>query len=108
MYFDRGTGKREGWLYVYLGSEIEEAAVLLRDEHREIEMAARKCVAELLANGHISHDDDRVRREKVNIENHGKEAEACKVFAHQFRRNPDREFSLSIGDVVYFGLADDS
>jgi hypothetical protein len=68
-------------------------------------MAARERLAALLRDASVGHDDKRVREDKTEIEHAGVQREHCAVFVQEFGRTPDREFHLSLGDVVYFGLA---
>ena len=105
MYFDQGnSNRREQWLHAYKGSELLPAAKKLRKEFQAKEREARERVAKLISDMNIGREDGRIRQAKVDIEHYGREHEACAVLSHEFAWNPDKEFSLSLGDVVYFGL----
>ena len=68
------------------------------------EQNARNQVAELLKDPSIHHNDKAVKDLKDEIAFCGPEREKCLVFKHEFKRNPDREYHLTLGDVVFFGI----
>ena len=41
---------------------------------------------------------------KKDIGHYGDEKEKCVVWVHEFKRNPEKEFVLALGDVSYFEL----
>ena len=61
-------------------------------------------LAALLSDPDVSQSDSRIILLRALIEDFGKQYEACKVYCKEFQRNPSREFTLALGDVVYFGL----
>lgn len=101
---DRGT-KREGWVYPYKGSDLLPFARRKLAEHRDAERAAREYVSEKIRDA--GNNDDGIEKARRDIAVHGNTREQCQVFAHEFERNPDREFTLSLGDVVFFGIVVD-
>lgn len=105
-YFENSHShtNREDWKFTYKGYEIREAADRLRLEFRAKELSARGELSVLLSDPKISQDDPVIERLRREITSYGRDAEACAVFQHEFKRMPDREFHLSLGDVVYFGL----
>ena len=107
MHYEFQNVNRETWKYTYTGAELMLAAIDMRCDYREKELAARKKVIDLLADARVPHNDPVVAEARRDIEANGKQYEACKIFAHEFERNKDREYQLALGDVVYFGLVDD-
>lgn len=104
MYFENSSPSREGWKFSYKGHELAESAKKLLLKFRKEELAHRTELANLLNNKMIAGNDERVGRARKSIELNGKEAEACSVWVFEFSRNPEREYNLSLGDVVYFGF----
>jgi hypothetical protein len=106
MYWehDRGTTNRSGWKYSYKGSEVLAHAEALLAEYQEAETAARQAVADLMTDADVSVSDKRVEDAKREVERVARIHEECKVYVHEFRRNPDRDFNLALGDVVFFNF----
>lgn len=104
MYFEHSNTSRDSWKYIYKGSELVTSAENLWKEFRSQEMAARKEMSSHLSNPSISTEDECIRDCKKRIEFNAKQAEACGVFQTEFARCPDREYHLSLGDVVFFKL----
>lgn len=104
MFYDFSSTSREGWKYTYKGKELANLAKYKRDLFHDKEMSARDRLAKLLKDPKVSQDDRRIEDLKRDIEHNGKQYEACKVFYHEFSRAQDKDFYLSLGDVVYFGL----
>ena len=104
MYFDNSVTGRETWKYSYTGEELWAPAADCLKKFTDGEREARNSLADLLRDPNVSQDDQRIKDLRVAIEFNGRQREACKVFAREFNRTPEREFHLSLGDVVYFGL----
>lgn len=104
MYHEFRDTNRTGWKYGYKGSELIEVAKNRQAFYRKKELTARDKMAELLTDRTISPSDDRMKQLEQDIQSFGSTAEQCDVFVHEFGRNPDREFQLSLGDVVFFAL----
>ena len=104
-YFEHTITNRAGWKYTHTGSDLAVEAQRLHDEAFKKEMAARKEIARLMENPTIGHDSEEVRKAKKQVEQWGKQREECAVFVYEFAKNPEREFQLALGDVVFFGLA---
>ena len=68
------------------------------------ESAARQIVTSLVSDPTVDRNDPRVSQATQDINTYGNLAEQDRVFVLQFGREPDREYQLSLGDVVYFGL----
>ena len=105
MYNDFRQPTREGWKYPYKGGDLLETAKQKHAEYLAAEKEARSVVANLIGDIQVSHDSKDMRDAKTAIEHNGNLREQCAVFIHEFERNPEREFNLSLGDVVFFNLA---
>jgi hypothetical protein len=105
MYTEFSLTSRSKWKYTYKGSELAPLAMKVHSEFSKKEMNARRDLAILLGDPNIGHEDKRIRELKSEIENNGVQREQCAVFAHEFQREPDKTYLLSLGDVVFFGLA---
>jgi hypothetical protein len=104
MYNDfRSTG-RESWKYSHKGSELISLAKRKRDEFYEKEMSARRDLAALLKDPKVGPSDKRLSDLKTEIEFSGNQREQCEVFVFEFEINKDKEYLLSLGDVVFFDL----
>ena len=106
MYFDHSITSRHGFSYPYKGAELVDKAFDRLRETAGRQREVREEVIKLTADPHVSPSDNRNLIAKKQLEALGKEVEELTVHAHQFRREPDRTFNLSLGDVVYFGLVD--
>jgi hypothetical protein len=51
-----------------------------------------------------SQDDGDISKCRDAIESNGSQREELMVFVHEFTRQPDREYHLALGDVVFFGM----
>lgn len=106
MYLDNSNISRNGWKYTYKGSELLSfAETKLQQKCRE-EQEARTRVIELTRDTTVSPNDRKVDEAKRDVERAATVVEELMVHVHQFRREMDREFHLSMGDVVFFGLID--
>jgi hypothetical protein len=77
---------------------------MLRDRHATKETEARNKTADLLRDASVSQNDSRFGDLKREITTHGTLKEQCEVFVLQFSREPERKFSLGLGDVTFFEL----
>ena len=105
MYTDYQIASRDGWKFLYVGKDLAGPALAKYKDVYDRERQARQQVANLTADMHVSVSDDRLVAAKRDIEKYGTEREKLQVFVHEFRRNPEREYHLSIGDVAYLALA---
>lgn len=105
MYSEIRDRNREGWRYTYKGSDLATAAKAKVDFYTQRESELRTRMGKMLADQSIAINNSRMNKVKQLLENAAMNKEQCEVFAHEFNRTPDREFSLSMGDVVFFGLA---
>src|SRR4051812_40066156 len=106
MYNEFRNTNREGWRYSCAGGALLEFARAKLAYHTDQELAARRTVQARIADPTISRKDDELQKAEKAIDEHGNLREQCAVFVHEFARTPDREFQLSLGDVVFFGIVD--
>ena len=107
MYHEHGSfTSRSNWKYTYTGKDLLDSATNKFVEFREKERVARSKIAELMQNMKVSTKDEEIAQLKRDVEKFGKLREECAVFVHEFHRLPEREFHLSLGDVVFFDLAE--
>jgi len=104
MYLDNNNTKRSGWVYTYKGSELLPFAkakiIVMCDQER----VARERVIELTRDPKTDPTDRKVDEAKRAVISSATMVEELTVYVHEFARNPDREFHLSAGDVVFFGI----
>ncbi len=106
MYLERSTGNRDGWKFTYLGKDLLPFAEKKYEEFVQREGTARDKMAKLLKDRTIAHNDKKVVELEQEISFCGPEREKCSVWKFEFHRNLEREYHLSMGDVVYFGIAE--
>ena len=104
LFNDNVSPRRTEWEYEYTGAELLPKAKLLRDRHAAKEIEARNKTADLLRDANVSQNDSRFGDLKREINTHGTIKEQCEVFVLQFTREPERKFSLGLGDVTFFEL----
>ena len=105
MYLDNSSNIcRIGWKFNYKGSELLAAFEAKFKESKQIETDAREQLAALLLDPKVTRNDERCVKHDRTIDTHGAIAEMCEVLVHEAKRSPDREFTLAIGDVVFFDL----
>jgi len=107
MYNDHRNVNRQTWKFTYKGQDLIEAAQKKLVFFRQKEMEARAEASRLMQDATVSHDSDEVQKCRTQVATNGDNAEQCAVFVHEFQRTPEREFHLSLGDVVFFDLAKD-
>lgn len=105
MYSEFMDRNREGWKFTYTGAELLAAAKKRSQYFAQREKELRDKLTKRLqdpANSLRSSKNGQLQAKAIEA---ASRREQCEVFAHEFNRKADREFSLSIGDVVFFGLA---
>lgn len=107
MYNDNVSPDRLEWKYSYKASQLLEPAKKLLKFHTNKELEARNKTADLLRDTSVNQNDPRFNELKRDIATHGSLKEQCQVFVHEFSRNLDREYSLGLGDVTFFGLSEE-
>jgi hypothetical protein len=86
---------------------LYEAAKRLYGEYFAKEQVAREKMSEYLKDMNISANDERLVAVKRDINTYGTLKEQCMVFKHEFKRQPTMMYKLGLGDVTFFGLAED-
>lgn len=107
MHNDFSSVSREQWLYTYSGRELLPHAEDQYKAYLRQEMAARKKMSAMIADVKVNQRDPELDQTKREIESKSKIREQCAVYIHQFKREPDRAFELSLGDVTFFGIVRD-
>jgi len=102
MYFEYQNAGRENLKFTYKCEDLIEPARRKLDEFSFNELKCRNALADLLRDPNVSQSDKRISDLRKEIESNGRQAEACRVFTHEFIRNPTREVHLTLGDVVFF------
>lgn len=98
-----GTNRRQGFEYEYRGSQLIDYAENQLKVFTEREAGVRSQIAKLLSSGEpfSRHEIDGLTEEAEGI---SKDREMLAVMAHEFRRTPEQNFKLYIGDVVFLGI----
>lgn len=104
MFFEKHHSfvNRHGWTFTHTGEELCPLAATRFQDFKEAEIKARNTAAKLLQDPTVHHEDKRVLAAKDEIQSNGALAEKCAVWAHEFERTPDREFTLGVNDVLFF------
>lgn len=102
-----GRSQREEFRYSYKGSELLPYAERAYLRYLKAEVEARERAAALLSNMAVKQNAPELDQCRQDVEKFGKIREQCQVWIHQFRREPDRDFSLQLGDVTFFGFVND-
>ncbi len=105
MFNDNVSPRRHDWEYTYTGQFLLPYAEKLYKEFRAKEEEARNRMAGYMKDMNIANNDRRVEDTKREIVSFGTAKEQCAVFKHEFKRRPEQEFHLGLGDVTFFGLA---
>lgn len=102
MERDQGDdAKRDQWLYSYTGRELLPYAQKLMDHYRKLESESKEKIS-LLKTGLD------IKIEQIRFKSYCLTCEKLSVWIHEFWRSPTRDFHLSLNDVVFFGIANDS
>lgn len=105
MYHEFRDAGRTGWKYTYKGAELLRYAEARLAFHQERAAQTRADYGRRVGDRTVKLQDDESQKLLRATETHASLAEQCEVFVHEFRRSPEREFQLALGDVVFFGLA---
>jgi len=105
VYNDNRHTNRLSWEYSYTGAELLEAARKKHDEFAAKEKEAREKMATFMVDMSMAQSDARIADCRSDVEEAGSERERCMVWIHEFSRNPQKEYSLELGDITYFDLA---
>lgn len=100
----RGTS-RDGWKYTYRGDELLPYVQKKLDTYENLETEARHELSRRLSDPGVKANSTKNEELRNKISTYGTEREKCLVWVHEFSRNPDHVFQLSLGDVTYFDIA---
>ena len=104
LFLDYSRPSRQDWKFPYKGSELlVPAQKKLTQLQAELD-AAQDNVRTAVTRSTNMRKDSEVEKHGKNVERLGPLAEECQVFVHEFGRDPDRVFNLSISDVTFFDL----
>ncbi len=106
MYTDFRLATRDTWKFTYKGSELLDGAKFKLHSVSLNEQSARETLIKLVSDPAVSANDKRVQDAKSEIETTAEIREKLIVFVHEFARNGDQVYHLSIGDVVFFCLVE--
>lgn len=104
MYHEFRNPNRSGWKYSYTGKDLLPYAKKCLAEYYEAEESARIKMSTLIKDMNRTQDDPDIARCRAAIESNGSQREELMVFVHEFTRQPEREYFLALGDVVFFGM----
>ena len=104
MYNDFIDTSRERWKFTYTGEQLLPFAKSRQTQLHVREDELRTDLAEAMKNRDIPINSDQVRKMEKDLDVVATRSEQLDVFVHEFKRNPQREFSLSLSDVVFFGI----
>lgn len=104
MYNDYRNTNRESWNFTYTGKELKPFAERRREEFKEKEEKFRTRITALLGDTSVKSTNIDIEQCKNEIENNAELREKCEIWIYEFGRNPDREYSLKLGDVSFFDL----
>lgn len=106
MYLDKdgSQSRRVQWLFTYTGKELLEAAKAKHQTFFLKEQEARRGMQDLLGKMGESVGSEKGKQLEREITQFGMIREQCLVWQHEFQRNPDKEYTLAMGDVIFFDL----
>ena len=104
MYHEFRNTNRSGWKYNYTGSYLLPFAKKRLAEYFDAEKTARDTMSRLIKDLNRTQDDPEIARCRQAIESNGSQREELMVLVHEFARLPEREYTLALGDVVFFGM----
>lgn len=101
MYIGTRDRNRESWKFAYKGSDLIELDSSKVIFFRIRENLYRTNLANALIDRNIPISGGKIDKLKKIFENAAIHRESCEVFLHEFKRTPEREFSLSMSDIVF-------
>lgn len=105
MFYENRAPQRSGWKFTYTAKELLPYVEKALQEHTEGERKCRDMAATLMRDNKVLHNDPRHARLSGAIEQHGDAIELMTVLAHEFKRVPEKEYTLAIADVVFLEIA---
>lgn len=104
LFNDYRNTKRDGWSFTYTGGQLAEPARRKLAQCEKLETEARELSSVLVKDPTVSRKDERLVKASEDVDVYGDLNEKLRVWVHEFTRNPEREYSLSLGDVTFFEL----
>lgn len=105
MYFEfKGENRRTTWTYTYTGVQLLPYAEERLTFYQGEEDKARELSSRLTLDRSVSPQSDEIAKANQAVVHNGQIHEQLVVWVHEFRRTPDREFQLTLSDVVFFGI----
>ena len=102
MYLENGRTVRDEWRYTYRGVDLLPNASALLAEYIEEEERVRTELTAAMEDRSVDLTGEVINNLKTKAEKVGKLCEQLKVWVHEFTASPDKDFSLTAGDVVFF------
>lgn len=105
MYHEFGrSAARQGFRYTYKGSELLTPARNKLAEYVKQEGEIRERLSAALKDSTISLNSKEIDELKRRGESIAEMMEECSVYASEFERQPEADYDLGLGDVVFFNL----
>ena len=105
MFFENdGSCSRKGWKYTYKGADLLQSVLDLHEIASAQETQFREERAALLRDHREDPRSHKAKELEVGLLEAAKLKEELSVYRAEFSRNPEREYHLGLGDVVFFGL----
>ena len=97
-----GGSERLQWKFTYKGKQLLPYGQRRLAQLRADEAQLRERLAGLVKDPASFHDDTRLQRLKAEVDGCSAVREQFEVYCHEFRRAPDKDFVLKLGDLVFF------
>lgn len=104
MYNDFRDTNRDRWRFTYLGKDLLRYAEKRQKALHVHEDELRQKIVTVMGNKSVSVTSERVKKLEAEISKTATQAEQFDVYVHEFERHSDKEFQLSIADIVFFGI----
>ncbi len=101
---DSYQNERSVWKFTYKAKELLPFAQQRLAEHQAVESKLRQQLATLIQDPASFHDDAKLQQLKRDVDRHSALREQFEVYCHEFNRTPNKEFSLKLSDIVFFGI----
>lgn len=101
---DHRNQSRMSWRYTYKGRELLPHARRKFVEYQTRETAARERMAVMIKDPSTFNDDRELQAVKAEIDRLSATREQLKVMVGEFRRAPEKEHTMHLSDVVFFGI----
>lgn len=102
MFNERVNAQRETWVYKYTGHQLLRAVKVKLEYLNTVSEALHNELTYMLK--HAPRDEVNLKDLREKSQRYSKELEQCAIYHHEFSRNPGIEYSLGLGDVIYFEM----